>query len=551
MAAAQSVRPRSWLLGIGVVVAGAALFGSGMLVARALDDSPSSASPGTGDGAPTAPPSWGRSFPPGFGGANTNLSSQGDGTESKDDVARGGQGAPGMISPRYACFAPLGDVLSGSVIDLGRVGFVPSLLGNGFQLANVSVSSEAPCNEDGMPDGPGKPALHTQWIHTASGYQVSISQNQPAELPGNLIQGSWATFSRGGYGFSVSVWGAVGIRPADDLPARPAVVAPGVDPRAVEVLNIVLGQLAPDIPAGCYARMVEGSWGDLPALGIGDPRGAIPAGFSEDYVNVRTFQLADPSCGVQEPAFAGAGFDAQFTRRNGDQYLGSIWVSAYEMGPGEAGWPGYVDEYSANWSSGKFRFTVAAKVEGGTGTDVVRAIARAMDPRFDQACMIEPRTLSTADIAGLGFRVPAAPEGYRVGRESFLARELNGNCDDVPGFGTEYQLAWGFEGPDGAVIELGVSRVSGSEKGPAGGYRTDSYLNWTDGTGTYYFVSGWANGVSAATPPFETLAAVAKSVDPALDVDALQREDIGVPKPLPMPEPAARDAAGAGSAPTR
>jgi hypothetical protein len=480
---------------------------------------------------------------------NTGLAGQGLAAEEKDDAMP--TAAPGrdMIAPRYACIAPLGDVLSGGVIDLGRAGFTPSLLGSGFQLASLTVNSEAPCKEDGTPDGPGKPALHTQWLHTASGYYVAVSQNMPDEPSANMIQGAWASFSRGGYSFNVSVYGGYAIGPAEDLPARPGVVAPGVDPKAVEVLNIVLGQLAPDIPEGCYARMVEGSWDALAALGIGDPRPAIPSGFTENYVTVRSFQQPDASCGGQAPVAWGAGFDAQFSPSSGDPSAGAIWVSAYQMGPGETDWPGYTDEYSANWSNGKFRFSVGAKMENGLGADVVKAIARAMDPAFDQACMIEPRTLSKDDVAALGFNVPATPGGYKVGRESFFVRELNSNCDDVPGYGTEYQLAWGFEGPDGAVIEAGVSRVSGNEKTPASGYRSDTFLNWTDGSGTHYFVSGWANGASASTPSFDTLAAVARGLDPSLDVDSLQREEIGIPKPVPMPEPAASDGAGsAGSA---
>jgi hypothetical protein len=200
-------------------------------------------------------------------------------------------------------------------------------------------------------------------------------------------------------------------------------------------------------------------------------------------------------------------------------------------------WPGNSGGYGANWINGKYHFNVGAKMDPPIEAGIVEAIARALDPQFDNACMARERTLTASEMAALGINSPSIPDGYSVARTYMATTELSGDCtSEAKASYTAYPRAeWNLRGPDGAVIDVRANKAPDMppEARKTGSISENGIWWWTD-AGVQYEVFGYMEGGNGF-PSRETLIAVAKSLDPGLDVDSLQPGGGGAMPPMPPP----------------
>ncbi len=294
-----------------------------------------------------------------------------------------------------SCQAVLPGVVDGTTLDLSKAGFTPRFPGDGFSLVSLSVNAMGPCDGSGAT----QPMLDSQWRHDATGLNVWVHQS-PGDSAPDVIQGSSATFFSDGYAFQVSIGGGVayavdsgGATGSGSAPSVAPGIAPGSpagdDPRAGGVLQSVIGALAPSLSDACFAHQVTAGWDGLDALGIGDPRPAIPAGWTEDNVSVVTYAPAQKDCGGG-PLLDGGSFNATYLQQASDgSFLGALIMSASALPPNVETAPGTISDYGLNWSDGNFQYSVYGKANEPVAREVLVAIAQAMDPSFDVAKLTE------------------------------------------------------------------------------------------------------------------------------------------------------------------
>lgn len=505
-------------------------------------------------------------------GAFTALALGGDGNNSEDrpakaaeptggsDEGRGMASVPAMYGPGErggadaiypACRTPLpAGVITASGVDLAKAGFVPGFPTSGFSGLSISVSSNGECDSTGSA-GNGQLGLESAWKHDASGLDAYISQYTRPERTANVMREDSATFWSGGYQFTVVV-NAYHISPAESGPAAQGApasatgsgsgsgvttggAAPGrepapmaTDPRSQEVLAELIRQVAPDIDQKCFWTMADGGWDSLGVIGAGDPRPAVPDGFRLESIHATTFNPPGAGCDTSLRPTEGFSFSANFQKNADSADFAYLGVSVY--GAPESDFPGQLSEWGANWTNGKLQFAVYAKAEEGVGVDVIRAIARLLDPSFDEKCFIHERRLEADELAGLGLHEAKAPAGWKVTRAELVATEIAAGCTKPEGWEPSYSLSWSFAS-GGDTIDAGANRYGGG-RGDGTGYQSQNSLSWTGADGTNYHVSGSSRGVSPAVSK-DALVAVAKSMDPGFDLSKLSESPEG--KPVAMP----------------
>ena len=334
--------------------------------------------------------------------------------------------APRPVFVPASCQGELKGAIVDGKVDPAAAGLKPAFLGDGFTLVSVSLRAEGPCDDTGKATG-STPALDTVWTHTESGLQAYVSQRVSSERLASVIGDYGANFTANGYDFYVSVnGGPVYIDKTE--PAQPAIApgepAPGgqaADPRVRAVMVAAISQLAGGVRLECVYRQAAGSWADLGTLGIGDPRPAMPSGFSEVFSQFVVY--TEPAAGCDTPKLETRGsFSANFATTGGEaKGGGNVSVNAYGLpGDTEAG-PGYMDDSSANWSNGTYQFSVYGnRPDGPLGANNIRAIARAMilhfgTPAWSATTSSPPRTSSAPDsthppsLMASPSRAPASP----------------------------------------------------------------------------------------------------------------------------------------------
>ena len=508
------------LLAAVAVVSIAGIFGAGVLVARATmgpDDAPAkSHTVVDGGNASGAAPAIGR------------LIDTGEGWASGSGVGYAGQypGLPGIAMPAYGgCGAPITAAVSNGTIDPSKLNFTPKMLGSGFTLTGVSFASQGACAQDGTVQDPHL-TMTTQWTYGDAGPAVTVTEVQGGNPAPNVITQGNATFSTGDATYSV--WAnsfAGGPIPASDLapgsahgssaPVNGATVskpAPPTspDPRIAQAIDAAVAQLAPTLQQ-CFYREAEGSWNDLAKLGIGDPRGAVPAGFSQQSLNVSYFTTPDASCPTATPPFEGQGnFSATFTNDDSflqmNAYAAPVSTPASNPAP-EFAQPGRSGDSFASWTNGTLYFNVSGSGRA-VSRDVITAVATALDPNFAKACMLTTIPMIGAEVAATGVHTPQAPDGFRLDSSTLVSNRSTGNCAGSTSDSAGFELSWMFVNDQGEVIQAAASRgTTDSLKSPA--FVSDSSLVWFGDDGTSYTVTGLKVAV-----PRETLISVAKSMDP-------------------------------------
>ncbi|MEO8540319.1 MAG: hypothetical protein ABI577_11305 [bacterium] len=538
-------KPFVWLL---AAAAGAALFASGGLVARATLDNDDQTDPANGANKIILP------------GVGSDLPATGvrPAITGPGDMATTNSGRGSDAASYPACRAPLpAGVVANGVIDPSKAGFVPALPTTGFEALSLSLSMQGECNDLSGRAVTGSLVLDSSWTHTGSGLDVYISQRASPTKLASVFRQDGATFWADGYVFNVNVNGYPGPIAVDmpgSGPTKPVApdsgagssstsgggtssapsvgIAPQPDPRVSDVLRELVGQLAPSLDQKCFWSQAAGDWSALGTIGVGDPRPAIPAGFTQTDLNVVALVAPAAGCDTSLKPTEGFSLNAGWQKNQNNADYAYIGVSVNSSGSPQA-YPGQISEYGANWSNGAFSFGVYAKSEKALGLDTVRAIAKALDPSFNEACFIKDRELAESELAGLGFKVAKAPDGYKLTRASLHVQEISAGCDKPDGFQSSYNLNWAFEkGAD--MIEASTNRYDSQNQGDGSGYQSGNSLNWTDAKGTSYYVNAYSTGISP-TVAKDDLITVAKSMDPSFDITKLQEG--GPEKPFGIPAP--------------
>lgn len=541
---ASPARRRLGLATIGVVGA-ASMFVSGLLVARAtMEDEP----------APS------------------------DSSRQAMDIgtARGEMPAVGLANPanggasdsartmeiRMACQAPIGNgAFDGGVIDPAKLGFEVNLPSEGFTLESMSFRSEGDCDDQGQAiSGSGKLVLDTRWVHDETGLTAWVSQRADGEQIANVMGLTNGSFWLDGYAYQVGVDmyhtlmaenRAVDLdtastppqrEPAADLPVsdggtsaasvgRAALPgsAPGADPRAQEVFRTLVAQLAPDIDEKCFARQRVGDWSDLALMGVDDPRGALPAGYSEQYVDIVVFEPAADDCGG--PAFDGSGNSFTANWVNGDN---NISVSAYSVTWNDQS-AGYASEGAISWTNGAHWFNVHGWGNGGAlPEETLRAVAVALDSGLSDRCIVRNHSLTEDEIAALGIRTPVVPDDFSPRGNAFSGTTVEGDCSGATHVSDSFRAAWYFTRDGRAMLEIGVGKAP--DGGAIGNIEFPYGFSWTDANGFNYSLHLFK---AEGDVDLDELAQIALSLDPTFDRSTLTDGGDGGAgsKPLPMPMP--------------
>lgn len=518
-----------WLALAVAVAAVVAVFAGGAFTGRALADD---------EEKPATRLTFGQ--PPGSGAAGDGGA---DGLVAAEAVKRGAAGVATGGDLQYWPYCPgtLPAGVASSIIDPAAAGLAMRLLGAGFELQSITLRAQGECDESGNPINV-TPALDTSWIHSGSGASVWVSQRESDEVANFMDQWSAVVWSDG-YVFQVSAGGGVlsYAKVAAEEDAAVSSLAPDqVDTVAIQqALEEAVAGLAPGVALECFYRVVDGDWAALAALGLGDPRGAIPSGFAESYASIHTLQ--QPAANCDAPALENTyapSLDASFTDARG----GWIGVSAYRVF--EAGvFPGAATPGSVYWADGQWQYGVYGYGSDGAPIDAetLTGIARALAPGFDEQCLAVDTRLSEAEVVAAGFNLPALPDEYTLQKSDFALNGVPSGCEtggDVAGGG--YRLYWSYADGAGNTVDVSVTRpvpvadAPGQATSP--GYLNEFGAGWTSADGTNYFVM-----LSAASGDRDLVTTVALSVDPGLDISTLDEGADALP---------ARDGGGTPSSPS-
>ncbi|MCC6381255.1 MAG: hypothetical protein IT304_02045, partial [Dehalococcoidia bacterium] len=473
---------RTWAIRVGSGAALAAtLFAGGVWAGAALDDS-ATVTPTPASGLQVATGNAPRPAPDVL---KDGTAQGGSGTASAPAAGRDGMG----FAP--SCSAPLDGVVAGGKLTPALGDFPATLPDEAFQLTAVALRAQrANCAENGAVVR----ALETSWLHRATGSALTVTQTVRAEPVPNTLTPSGATFWRGG--FAYTVFGGpimtVGVKdaPANQPlpPDTPVRTAPSSSPSA-DAVAVMVRQLAPDIPDRCFSRQRNGGWDDLRAIGVGDPRPALPSGLTEIQLSLTTWTLADPACpGPRpDPREVGSSFHAIFERGKGE---GMLSLSAIPVEAGPASGPGHFGQGGANWTNDRLLFSLGWG--GGISDAEARAVALALDPAFAHACLVTARPLTDAEFAALGLRAPVVPAGYQLepNADARTRLETTGSCTP-PATGGGFAVRWLMVSHErGGVIEVDVVNGPRDPSGSTVPYGGDQSLVWTDNRGYRFVVSG-------------------------------------------------------------
>ncbi len=283
--------------------------------------------------------------------------------------------------------------------------------------------------------------------------------------------------------------------------------APGVSARLV--LEAAISEIAPGLALDCFHRLTTGSWDELAAAGLGDPRGTIPPDFSPNELRLLYYVPPSATCpGAVKAENLPTVFFASFDHPSGRQLeLRAQWGETAASTQ-----PGMVSDSSAEWRNGHLTFSVAV-AGNGFGEDVVTAIAKALDPSFEAACHRRVLKLSDTQLTSYGFRVPVAPPGFERVTTKQTARLSPGGCSKGSSDPGELDLAWVFTSADDIVLEIGAGTASEASKVDL--LIGEDYVRWTDAGGTAYYVYGHSLDEGPGLSQAE-LFAVARSLDPSV-----------------------------------
>lgn len=491
------------------------------------DSADTSPRPATANGSTTAPPARPVSQQVPAGGMM-------GGAEDADAKLR-------SSLPYYGgCQVPLGASLDGT-LDLKALGLTPRSPGAGFQLLGFSLRRQGECPEDGSLPSSGDLVLDSQWLHTATKLTLNITQAVSAERVPNFRGQAYASFSDGGYAFSVST-GYYYIASVE----KPGILPPD-ETQFGPVIDEALRGLAPSLEAKCFAREVTGGFDDLASFGIGDPRPAIPSGFTLQDARLQRIEPAAAGCDTP-PVEDGRvmNFWANWSADGGASWL-SINVTAAPTEPGIFVHSALTDQF-ASWQSGRFAYNVNGygRDGRGIGVDAIRAIARALDPSFSEQCLVREEKIDESQLAGAGFNAPSL-SGWTRTTERLVRASIADGCARPEGYRDGYSGQWRLTKDGTSIVAFADRSIQAVEDIPFGGAIFGTAAKWTNSDGISFAVH--SEGGTSVTR--DDIIAVAKSMDASFDPAKLQDGGDGGPvRPLPAPDAGVSGGGSAGSAPS-
>ncbi len=450
----------------------------------------------------------------------------------------GRSGAADSLSYGWGgCPAPLEGVLKSGKVDPGLGGFPAKFLGDGFVLSSLAMTANSDCGAANGGTGAVSRSLNTVWIHTKSGAAVNVAQRAAKDPIASVLNIGYAQFWRDGYVYDVSAYiGGAAVDGGPDYPSKP-IASPPLPGGQVDVQPVIeeaIAQLAPDLKLACFYRQENGDWADLKRLGIGDPRGAVPAGYKEIEKQIMSFKEPAAGCNTLKLEGYGAG-NVSIAWGKGSGMILGVHAFAAE-GPSGKGDAQFGQGY-ASWTNGTVGFGLNWDPQDVT-EDAAKKLARALDPAFDQQCFVGPADMTDAEFTALGVRVPTLPDGFRQESAQRFRVVATGACKDGPssgGFHAQWLMVREKIGAGGLIqaAVFGGTQPNRLEYIP--NYENQT-LYWTDDRGYSYYVAGFKGDFSKER---ETLLGVAKSMDLSFSESRLKPppEPKGI-EPLPALPPA-------------
>ncbi len=428
------------------------------------------------------------------------------------DLAGASYGSGTALAPSVAEPSPCGEGLgpgaSEAGVDLGSFGFSLSLLPAPFQLQELAVRRDCPTGfgQYPLPEDVEDPQLGASSSYRIgdNGFAFVYQVEWPDPLPAVIDLGR-ATFWSDGYAYDVTGFRSV---------LEQQVYGGG---EGVWDFEDGLAALAPDLSAQCFARRVAGSWSDLGAQGIGDPRPAVQ-GLAEDYFSLLYLEPAPSTCGLPEPD-PRLQFDAGFSAADGTRV--SMLVHSQPGIPASLPTKSYGD---MRWTLPGVEILAAVIDPSGAPTPAsearLQALALALDPSVDLACVAEERHLSPEESVSFGLPSANAPPGFSLTYETLLASVFPDGCSQASGV-RSYSLDWHFARsvpPDQAgdgleLIDAYAFRNPNTSFPRDDQFTADGYL-WTGPDGTQFNVYAYdALGFPLSR---DVLDFVARSLDPSV-----------------------------------
>ena len=256
---------------------------------------------------PGSPADGGPSGPSGSAGP-----SGGPGPGAPDGPSGGGGSSGGPSGPSDPsgvfpgggwCPVDIGDLLTPSGVDLSARGFELRPLGPDFVATDFALRGACP---QGASTNAGADPTSTEGVIAVDrSYRYGddsglwLAQQQEAERTVDALYATGATFWSRGSTFTLWAWGA------------PVVGIPSGVEDAGALVERAIGELAPELALECFYRESSGDWSDLPSLGIGDPRAALPPDVEQTWFYLYLFEDPPPACGaldVDMPVYFAANF---------------------------------------------------------------------------------------------------------------------------------------------------------------------------------------------------------------------------------------------------
>lgn len=406
---------------------------------------------------------------------------------------------PGSPAPWPVCAGDIGTVIAGDTVQPSQLGISMNLLKDGFQLNSLTIRSDSACGPDGQA-GPGVPVLETGWTVEAAGVPLLLLQQPQAQGAGNRLDDGSASFWWQGFLYTLQLPFAVPLQGKDSASSVPD---------SAQILLQAIAELAPGLDPSCFAQKKTGTWSDLATLGIGDPRPAIPAGYTEAAFELDF--LAAPACASDNPGTASeVSLFALFQNASG----GFLGIEAWSLA-GSSPYPGTIQDGYLGWSNDRYQFSISGDSGGSPlpASDLV-PIARRLDPTFSASCTLQTVSLAPADLPGLGFHAPALPAGWKQTVESLIGQIVPASCARHFDFRGTYSLFWSLSDGADLVVSASALRLVSDHPGPrTAPVVSDLCISWNDDLGTTFFVSGYS-ATGGRPPDRSTLVAVARSMDP-------------------------------------
>jgi len=295
----------------------------------------------------------------------------------------------------------------------------------------------------------------------------------------------------------------------DTLYQLSATDAPGRS--AQQVLVDAIAELAPGLSIDCFSRWTTGSWTDLAAAGLGDPRPALPASYAPAGMNLTYYKAPTLDCSMGEAAEP---WPTRFEARFADPAGSRLDLRAEWTGTNATATTGRLTASSATWSHGHLAYVVAFD-NPAIGADAVTAVARALDPAFQKECTRWVSEGTAARLSDHGIHTPIAPAGFEEISGTQTVRAAPGGCTEGDPIAPEIDADWVFAAGN-VLLEVGATRdetVKEDLSLEGGLVLADGSVRWTDTQGTAYYVFSHTLDDGPALSQ-EDLFAVARSLDP-------------------------------------